>query len=241
MKHDDIYAQPQANLGSFRFDSQVTQVFADMIRRSVPGYGLSLDMLSVIASEYAQEGSRIYDLGCSLGASTLAIRHGIQAQGCNIIGIDNAPAMIEQCQSYIDADGSPTPVILQCKNIQDVIIEDASIVILNFTLQFIPVKERQTLLTHIAQGLRQGGTLILSEKIRFDDDEENQRHIALHEGFKRSQGYSDIEISQKRQALEQVLIPETLQAHHHRLQASGFTHSQTWFQCFNFTSILAFK
>jgi len=241
MKQDDIYAQPQANLGSFRFDSQVTPVFADMIRRSVPGYGLSLDMLSVIATEYAQEGSRIYDLGCSLGASTLAVRHSIQVQGCNIIGIDNSPAMIEQCQNHINADTSPTPVTLECKNIQDVVIEDASIVILNFTLQFIPVEERQTLLTRIAQGLHQGGVLILSEKVRFEDDLDNQRLITLHEGFKRLQGYSDIEISQKRQALEQVLIPETLQIHHQRLQASGFAHSQTWFQCFNFTSILAFK
>jgi len=241
MKQDDIYAQPQTHLGSFRFDSQVTQVFADMIRRSVPGYGLSLDMLSVIATEYAQEDSHIYDLGCSLGASTLAIRHCIQVQDCNIIGVDNSPAMIEQCQKYMDADDSLTAVSLDCKNIQDVTIEDASIVILNFTLQFIPVEERQALLTRIAHGLRQGGVLILSEKVRFEDDLDNQRHIALHEGFKRSQGYSDIEISQKRQALEQVLVPETLKIHHERLHASGFSKSQTWFQCFNFTSILAFK
>ncbi|MBL1352250.1 MAG: carboxy-S-adenosyl-L-methionine synthase CmoA [Zetaproteobacteria bacterium] len=241
MKQDKIYAQAHANLGSFRFDSQVTDVFADMIQRSVPGYGLSLDMLAVIATEYAQENSQIYDLGCSLGASTLAICHGIQVQGCNIIGVDNAPAMIAQCQSYIDADHSCSSIQLQCADIQDVVIENASMVVLNFTLQFIPVEKRQALLTRIAQGLRKGGVLILSEKIRFEDENENHRQIALHEGFKRSQGYSDIEISQKRQALEQVLIPETLKIHHQRLHDAGFQHSQTWFQCFNFTSILAFK
>jgi len=130
---------------------------------------------------------------------------------------------------------------LQCANIQDVVIEDASIVILNFTLQFIPIAERPALLRRIAEGLRSGGVLILSEKICFDDELENQRQISLHEGFKRSQGYSDVEISQKRQALEQVLLPETLQTHHQRLKTSGFASSQTWFQCFNFTSILAFK
>jgi len=99
MKQDDIYAQRHQHLSAFRFDSEVTQVFADMIRRSVPGYGLSLEMLSVLGAEYAQQGSRIYDLGCSLGASTLAVRHGIEVDACRIIGVDNAPAMIEQCQA----------------------------------------------------------------------------------------------------------------------------------------------
>ncbi|MDQ6995108.1 MAG: carboxy-S-adenosyl-L-methionine synthase CmoA [Mariprofundaceae bacterium] len=241
MKHDDMFADPHAHIGAFCFDKQVTQVFADMIRRSVPGYGLSLEMLTLIAAEYAQEGSHIYDLGCSLGASTLAVRQGIQAPSCHIFAIDNAPAMIEQCQAYIDADTAPTPVTLQCADIQNITINNASIVILNFTLQFIPIQERQALLTHIASGLREGGILVLSEKVCFDDATENQRNIALHEGFKRSQGYSDIEISQKRQSLEHVLIPETLATHHQRLHDAGFKHSQTWFQCFNFSSILAFK
>ncbi|MDQ6973789.1 MAG: carboxy-S-adenosyl-L-methionine synthase CmoA [Mariprofundaceae bacterium] len=241
MKHDDIYADPQAHIGAFCFDKQITQVFADMIRRSVPGYALSLEMLAVIAAEYAQEGSYIYDLGCSLGASTLAVRHGIQASSCHIIAVDNAPAMIEKCQVYVDADVGTTPITLQCADIQSITIENASIVILNFTLQFIPVQERQALLAHIASGLRAGGILILSEKVCFQQAKENQQHIALHEGFKRSQGYSDIEISQKRQALEHVLIPETLEVHHQRLHDAGFQHSQTWFQCFNFASILAFK
>jgi len=241
MKHDNLYADPQAHIASFCFDQQVTQVFADMIRRSVPGYGLSLEMLAVIAAEYAQEGSRIYDLGCSLGASTLAVRHGIQTSDCQIIAVDHAPAMIETCQTHIDADAGRTPVTLQCADIQDVTIKNASIVVLNFTLQFIPVQERQALLAHIAEGLCEGGVLVLSEKIRFDETIENQRNIALHEGFKRSQGYSDIEISQKRQALEDFLIPETLEVHHQRLHDAGFQHSLTWFQCFNFASILAFK
>jgi len=241
MKTDQIYAQAHAQVDAFCFDTQVTEVFADMIRRSVPGYGLTLQMLSVIATEYATKGSRIYDLGCSLGASTLAIRHGIQTNGCHIIGVDNSPAMIEQCQHYVDADHGITPVTLQSADIQDIDIQDASIVVLNFTLQFIPLHEREALLTKIARGLREGGVLILSEKIHFDDEQQNKRQIELHEGFKRSQGYSSMEISQKRQSLENVLIPETLETHHTRLQAAGFAHSQTWFQCFNFASMLAFK
>ena len=241
MNRDQIYAQPHAQLNAFQFDEKVTQVFADMIQRSVPGYGLTLQMLSIMAAEYATEGSRLYDLGCSLGASTLAMRHGIQQPSCRIIAVDNSSAMIDTCQHHVDADSSPTPVELHCANIQDIIIEDASIVVLNFTLQFIPILERTALLQRIVSGLREGGVLVLSEKICFSDTSKNARQIQLHERFKRSQGYSDMEISQKRQSLEHVLIPETLEIHHQRLHEAGFEQSHTWFQCFNFASLLAFK
>ncbi len=238
MKPDHIYVHEQA-VEPFCFDARVSEVFADMIRRSVPGYGLTLQMLSVLAAEYVQQGSTVYDLGCSLGASTLAVRHGIQAEDCNIIAVDHSEAMLDSCQTHVDADAAATPVLLRCADIQDVEIQDASMVVLNFTLQFIPVEERTALLQRIAQGLRPNGVLVLSEKVRFDDATSQQQQIALHEGFKRMQGYSDIEISRKRQALEQVLMPETVENHHARLRDAGFQHSHTWFQCFNFVSILA--
>jgi tRNA (cmo5U34)-methyltransferase len=241
MSEDDIYAAQQDRVQDFRFDSKVTRVFADMIRRSVPGYGLTLQMISVIAAKYAQEGSILYDLGCSLGASTLAMRHGIQAKDCQIIGVDNSQDMLQQCEQYIDADDGGIPVHLYCEDIQHVTIKNASVVVLNFTLQFIPVDERESLLSAIYQGLRDGGVLVLSEKVCFDHQGKQTCLTELHEAFKASQGYSDLEISQKRQALENVLLAESLETHHQRLKQAGFTHSQTWFQCFNFASMLAFK
>jgi len=241
MTEDRIYANPHVELQGFRFDDKVTRVFADMIQRSVPGYGLTLQMIGVIAAQYAQENSRLYDLGCSLGAGTLAMRHATQQEACKIIAVDNSPAMLEKCSVYVESDDGHVPVELKCADIQNVVIENASVVVLNFTLQFIPVDERDILLERIAKGLRSGGVLILSEKVAFDDSEKNKRHIQLHEAFKRSQGYSDLEVSQKRQSLENVLIPESLDTHHARLQQAGFSDSQTWFQCFNFASMLAFK
>jgi len=241
MSEDRIYAGKQAEIQGFRFDDRVTKVFADMIQRSVPGYALTLQMIAVIAAQYAQKGSHLYDLGCSLGAATLSLRHGIQNSDCQIIAVDNSSAMLTQCQQYIDADSAPTPVHLQHADIQDIELENASVVVLNFTLQFIPIDERATLLQRIFNALRPGGVLVLSEKVSFDTLGKNERLIELHEGFKRSQGYSELEVSQKRQALENVLIPETLSCHHQRLQQAGFSDSQTWFQCFNFASILAFK
>jgi len=234
---DMLFAQKDA--APFAFDADVTRVFEDMIQRSVPGYGLTLQMISVIAGLYTQENSKLYDLGCSLGASTLALAHGVKVKGAQIIGVDNSQAMLDKCASNIIS--SPVPVKLQHDDIQNVRFEDASVVVLNFTLQFVAKEERLALLQRIYAGMRQGGVLILSEKVSFEDEFVQDKHIALHESFKKAQGYSELEVSRKRQSLENVLIPEPISAHHARLQAAGFAKSQTWFQCFNFVSMLAYK
>ncbi|MDX8388360.1 MAG: carboxy-S-adenosyl-L-methionine synthase CmoA [Ghiorsea sp.] len=234
---DTLYTQKDGL--PFSFDADVTRVFEDMIKRSVPGYGLTLQMIAEIAALYAQDKSKLYDLGCSLGASTLAMAHGIKADGCQIISVDNSEAMVSQCVENVRQ--SQVPVSVVQGNIQDIDFEDASVVTLNFTLQFIPKKERLYLIERIYTGMRKGGVLVLSEKVSFDDVFEQQQHILLHESFKKAQGYSEMEVSRKRQSLENVLVPEAIEAHHARLQDAGFEKSQTWFQCFNFVSMLAYK
>lgn len=237
---DQIYATPQ-HIVDFQFDHRVTAVFPDMIRRSVPGYGEIISMLGLFAERYVQPGSRIYDLGCSLGASTLSLRERLHAPGCRIIAVDNSESMVEGCRHTLTQQQAPTPVEVINADIRAVPIEDASLVVLNFTLQFIPLSERLLLLSRIYAGLRPGGALILSEKVIFDDPTEGAMQESLQLGFKQANGYSELEISQKRAALEQVLSPESLATHHQRLQQIGFTTSITWFQCFNFTSIIALK
>ena len=93
----------------------------------------------------------------------------------------------------------------------------------------------------MSSGLVDQGVLILSEKIQFSDERSEQLFVDLHHDFKRGNGYSDLEISQKRDALEHVLIPETIEAHRERLLAAGFSRVETWFQCFNFVSLVAFR
>lgn len=225
----------------FRFDASVARVFPDMIRRSVPGYTTIIPMIEVITEQYAQPGSHCYDLGCSLGASTLAMRHGIPHQDCTLVGVDNSDAMIERCEHYIALDDNNLPVTLRCEDILDTELSNASITTLNFTLQFVDPDQRASLLTRIAKATRPGGVLILSEKIRFESESEQETQTRLHHEFKRANGYSDLEISQKRTAIEQVLIPETLAAHKQRLQAAGFDQVLVWYQCFNFVSMLAIK
>jgi len=240
---DQIYAYPRDAVEPFRFDAQVARVFPDMIRRSVPGYATMVEMTGVIAGRYAQPGSRLYDLGCSLGAVTLAMRHTLQARGCRIIAIDNSSAMLDRARELLAADTAPaageTPVEWRCEDIRDTAYADASVVALNFTLQFIPPPDRAGLLARVAAGMRPGGVLVLSEKVRFSDAGEQARNDALHIEFKRAQGYSEMEIAQKRTALDNVLVPDTLDEHVARLQGAGFAEITPWFRCFNFLSIIA--
>jgi tRNA (cmo5U34)-methyltransferase len=134
-----------------------------------------------------------------------------------------------------------TPIELHCADIRDVKIENASMVVLNFTLQFLPVEDRKELLAKIYNGLLPNGALIISEKLAFDDSRQHELQIDLHHEFKKSQGYSDLEISQKRTALENVLIPETFATHQNRLKSVGFESAELWFQYFNFASFIALK
>jgi len=240
-QRDQIYASPLDAIGAFAFDEQVARVFPDMIQRSVPGYTTIVAMTGVLAERYAQAGSRCYDLGCSLGASTLSMRQYLDDRHCEIVAIDNSPAMIERCRAQIAADQHTAPVTLRLDDIASTPIDNASVVVFNFTLQFIPPEQRDTLLARVGDAMRPGGVLVLSEKIRFEDEHLQALNTDLHHAFKRANGYSDLEISQKRTALENVLMPETIATHQRRLRSAGFTSVDVWFQCFNFASLVAIK
>jgi len=236
---DRIYASPEEAATAFTFDRRVARVFPDMIQRSVPGYATVINMIAVLASRYVESDTRCYDLGCSLGASSVAMSQGIGGRGCRIIGVDNSLEMLIQAREHIARHESGTPIDLLCADVLEMEIRDASMVVLNFTLQFIPVEQRLELLSRIHRGLRPGGILVLSEKISFDDPQQEALQIEMHHAFKRANGYDDLEISRKRDALENVLIPETLETHRSRLREAGFRRADLWFQCFNFVSLVA--
>jgi tRNA (cmo5U34)-methyltransferase len=240
MQRDQIYSEDFDLVEGFRFDEAVVAVFSDMIRRSVPGYGMVLSLVGVLAERYLQPQSRGYDLGVSLGASTLAMAAVAKERAAELVAVDNSPAMVERCRDHFRSLQG-VRVALRCEDIRETAIEQASFVIMNFTLQFIPIEEREQQLRKIADGLCSGGALMLSEKIRFADPEQQQRFESLHHAFKRANGYSDLEISQKRTALERVLIAETLESHFERLYAVGFSRVEVVFQALNFVSILALR
>lgn len=242
---DLIYSNPHAQVKDFAFDAQVVEVFPDMITRSVPGYNTIIDTIGRLSQRFVKPNTQVYDLGCSLGAATLAMRKGIRKSSndkqCKIIAVDNSSAMVERCKMHINAFKSETKVDVIEANIQDVNIENASMVVLNFTLQFIDKNDRQALINKIANGINKGGILVISEKVSYGDTVIDEHLIDLHHDFKRANGYSELEVAQKRTALENVMRTDSVEQHIQRLSNAGFSHVSPWFQCFNFISFIAIK
>lgn len=238
---DTLFAAPLERITAFTFDDKVASVFDDMIQRSVPGYATVVALSGLLAARYAQPHTTAFDLGCSLGATTLAMLKHVDQPGFRVVAVDNSLAMIERCRQNLETAGVRQRVDLVCSDLRHVRPRGASVCVLNFTLQFVAPDERPALLRQICAGLEPGGALILSEKLGFADDTESSLFTDLHHAFKKANGYSELEIAQKRAALESVLIPDTLEAHAARLQAAGFRHSHVWFRCLNFVSILALK
>ncbi|PCI73553.1 MAG: carboxy-S-adenosyl-L-methionine synthase CmoA [Gammaproteobacteria bacterium] len=249
-KDDNIYKVTQEN-SPFEFNKQVASVFPDMIGRSVPGYQAVINMIEQLAGRYVKDKTNCYDLGCSLGEATLAMDRGIvnantagsdsSSPEITIVSVDNSTAMLDRCQLHLDCYKHHSFITLKCEDILTTKIENASMVVLNYTLQFIPVEKRESLINSIFEGLNDGAILIVSEKISFIDQPVNQLFIELHHQFKKDNGYSDLEISQKRNALENVLIPETLESHVKRMVDAGFKHVNCWQQHLNFASFIAIK
>lgn len=242
VSHDSIYATPLEKVSDFKFDENVVKVFPDMLKRSIPGYENIIPMIGLIAERYVQPDSRVYDLGCSLGAATLAMRRRIKLPHVRMVAVDNSAAMIAKCCEVLAAGGdSPIPVHLVEANVQDIEIERASVVVLNFTLQFVEPALRNGVIQKIYDGLLPGGVMVLSEKIVLPTAAQDERFVELYYDFKRANGYSDLEIAQKRTALENVMILDTVAVHQARAAQAGFRTCEQWFQAFNFVSMLALK
>jgi len=240
---DQLFAQPLDAVPDFTFNEDVARVFPDMIKRSVPGYPTIVENIGVLAARFVGAHGLLYDLGCSLGAVTQALRRHVRAEGCRIIAVDNSPAMLQRCDEYLRAQDAMfqelLPVQLCEADILQLQLEPCDLVALNFTLQFIAPEQRLELLRRIRRALKPGAALILSEKLRFDDPEEQALLTELHLDFKRANGYSELEIAQKRSAIEHVMIPDSLDEHRQRLLQAGFSRVLPWFQCLNFASLIA--
>lgn len=248
MKHpkDTIFAEVKENLTPFRFDDSVASVFNDMISRSVPSYQPILSMLPTITRQFRKNEVNYYDLGCSLGAGLHAMAEGLKHTDnlenvkADLIGVDTSKAMLERARSY-ECPYDNVSISFIEQDIMQTPIENAAMVLMNFTLQFIPVEQRDRMIQSIANGLNPDGVLILSEKVCYSDKATNDTMIDIHHRYKADQGYSQLEISQKRDAIENVLIPETLETHLNRLKRAGFSVITPWLQNLQFISILAIK
>lgn len=238
MTEDKLYIDEKLGDEPFRFDDAVARVFPDMLRRSIPGYAASIEAIGSLAARYVRPGTNCYDLGCSLGAASLAMWQGNRADGVRIIAIDNSEAMVKRCRAAVAGHDN---IEVRLADVLETPIENASMVVMNYTLQFLDPRARDGMIRAICRGLLPGGLFVLSEKVTDEDESMEQLLVDLHHEHKRRNDYSGLEISRKRAALENVLIPETVAAHKTRLAGAGFAHSAVWLRYFNFVSIVAIK
>ena len=240
-KKDNIYKVGNFNDLPFSFNKEVAEVFEDMVDRSVPGYRSSLKLIENLGKKYFQNKSFCYDLGCSLGASTLSLVEVVKEREGQICAVDNSKAMISNCNKKFKHLIDSKKVNFINQDIESTEIKDASIVVINFVLQFIDSKKREGLLEKVYSGMRKNGLLILSEKTHFDNKFKNQTFFNLHHNFKFKNGYTKMEISRKRDALEGVLITDLEKDHCQRLHKIGYREIKKVMSNLNFFTLIAQK
>ena len=241
MTIDDIYKQQRAAVPPFSFDDRVARVFDDMIQRSVPCYREVIRRQVQLIAHGLQPGARIYDLGCSTGNLGLGLCRHRPELDFSMVAVDSSAPMLALFEQRLNREPHKGDIALLCRDIRQVAIDKAGAVALNYTLQFLPVADRADLLAAIFEGLLPGGMLLFCEKVTHADPDLADLQQTFYYRLKRENGYSELEISQKREALEKVLVPETVETHLARLQSVGFTKVDVWLKWFNFAAFIAVK
>jgi len=241
MAQDKLFSKKRKIIQDFNFGHATALVFDDMLQRSVPYYAEVQRMMGEIAADYAQPGTSVVDLGCSTGTTLITLDHFIPPE-VKFVGVDYSPEMIKKAEEKLAKAGVKRELEFVCQDLnQGVHFENASVVILNLTLQFVRPLYRHNLISQIAQGLNKDGCLILVEKVLSDDSTINRFFIKYYYDFKKRNGYTKMEISQKREALENVLIPYKVEEDVELLKKNGFSSVDIFFKWYNFCGFLAQK
>jgi len=227
---------------AFDFDQSVARVFDDMANRSIPHYQSVQSMIRELSLDWYKKGTKIFDLGCSTGNTILMLRKAFQEKdiAVELVGVDNSVPMLEAAGHKLKAQGFSDVSLVQ-EDLEKVDLQGASVVIMNYTLQFVPPLSREKIIRGIYEALSPPGILLVSEKTRQSDTNISRFFQQAYYGFKRSMGYSQMEISQKREALENVLIPYTRSEIERLFHRSGFQEVEPFFTWFNFSSYLCLK
>lgn len=238
---DEFFKDEIKKVSDFKFSNKVAKVFDDMVSRSVPFYSEIQRMISEIAADHIQPGTNVYDLGCSTGTTMIGMDTMIP-DDVKFIGLDDSKEMLQKCDQKLKEAGFKRPYDLIEANMQEGFkIENASVAVLCLTLQFIRPISREKVLKTIYDGLQPGGVLILAEKILAEESQFNRNFIKYYYNMKRRNNYSEMEISQKREALENVLIPYKLSENILMLRDAGFSHCEVFFKWYNFSGLIAIK
>ncbi len=241
MYKDRVFAEKRITITPFRFNEKVARVFDDMLVRSVPLYGEVLKQQARLARQFYKPGTQIFDLGCSHGNLGILLLDCFDGVVFKMIAVDSAEPMLRRFKKRLAVHDRHSCIDLACACIENIVISNASVVVINLTLQFLDAEKRDALIQSVFNGLCKDGILLLTEKTIHPDPQMNALEQEYYYQFKKENGYTDLEISQKRDALERVLVPETVAEHENRIQKAGFASFDVWLKWFNFTSMMAVK
>ena len=241
LPRDEVFKAQMNAIADFKFGKNVASVFDDMLVRSVPFYEETQRMIAEMAGDFVTKDSNVYDLGCSTGTTLLNLHPNVPPSA-KFIGIDNSDEMLNRCRQKLAEHNFTRPHELVCADLNNgVEIHNASMVLMILTLQFIRPLHREKLIGTIQRGLNENGCLILAEKVLGEDSMFNRLFIKYYYDMKKQNGYSELEIAQKREALENVLVPYKLLENREMLLRAGFRYVEVFFKWYNFCGIIAVK
>ena len=236
---DEVFRDPARPIEDFTFNEETASVFPDMLERSVPFYHEIQRMLVELAGDFAVDDTNVCDVGCSTGTTLRAL--DALPQDVTLIGFDSSPAMLAEADAFLRG-AVRHPHELRCADLnQSLRIENASVVVMSLTLQFVRPLQRERVLREISEGVNHNGCLLLVEKIVAEESMLNRLYIQHYYEFKQRNGYSELEIARKREALENVLIPYRADENDAMLRAIGFRAVDVFFKWYNFVGLVAFK
>lgn len=240
-KKDALFAEKRTIIDDFNFGTQTAEVFDDMLDRSVPQYVEIQRMMGELATDFAAPGSALYDLGCSTGTTMIHLDKLLPAD-MTFIGVDSSPEMLAKAKAKLEQAAVKRPTEFVCTDLNNgILIANASVIIMNLTLQFVRPLYRDRLVSALNAGLNKDGCLILVEKMLSQNSTINRLFIKHYYAFKKRNGYSEMEIAQKREALENVLIPYHFDENRELLLRNGFKSCDVFFRWYNFCGMLAIK
>jgi tRNA (cmo5U34)-methyltransferase len=235
---DRLFSKIEPDAGTFSFDENVARVFDDMISRSVPLYADVQRSVPMLVSLLDHAPAKVIDLGCSTGTSLILLSQMLPEHELELVGVDNSQPMLDQCQEKLETVELSHRIETVCDTIQSYAFENASAVLMNYTLQFVPQLDRPAMLRRIRESIRPGGFLLISEKVAHEQPAMDDALVDLYFEYKRRQGYSELEISRKRDALENVLVPLTAESNLQLIRNAGFTRVEVLLKWFNFATFL---
>jgi tRNA (cmo5U34)-methyltransferase len=239
--HDDIFAEEKPIIEDFKFGKETASVFDDMVDRSVPFYREIQRMSGEIAADFGVSGTNLYDLGCATG-TTMLVLDDLVDPGVRFVGVDNSDDMLAKTRQKLEAHKMARAYdLLNADLNQGPFMENASVALMILTLQFVRPMHRERMVRKIYEELNDSGCLILVEKITLEDSLLNRLFIKHYYEMKRRNGYSSTEITLKREALENVLIPYRYEENRDMLLQTGFRSVEEFFRWYNFCGVVAVK